>query len=105
MIDVELLEMLESTVAIKPVATRGLDGKMTHGASVDYRCHIERKQRLVINARGQEVPSSGRCLLDDAYPAITEASHLTLPGPSSPPIVAVETTYDTSGPYQTVVYF
>jgi hypothetical protein len=104
-IDQELLELLESQVTVKPLSGRGLDGKQTHGTAVSYRCHVERKQRVVVNARGQEVPSSGRCLLDDAYPAITESSLLTLPDGSTPPIVAVETTYDSAGPYQTVVYF
>lgn len=105
MIDRELLELLESTVTIAPVSTRALDGKATYGTAVSYRAHVERRRDMVRNASGEEVMYAGRCLLDGAYPAVKESARITLPDGSQPSLIAVETTYDGSGPYQTVVYW
>lgn len=103
MIDPELLEMLESMVTIAPVASRSLDGRRTPGTPVSYKAHVEWGQTIVRNASGEDVSSAGRCHLDSYYPAVKETSFLTLPDGATPTIVAVQVTYDTAGPYQTVV--
>lgn len=105
MIDAELLELLESVVRLAPVASRALDGKKSYGEDVEIRAHISTEHRLVRNAQGQEVASSGSADLDGAYPSVKESSRITLPDGSQPTIVAVATSYDSSGPYQTTVYF
>jgi len=102
-IDTELMEMLESTVTIAPVASRGLDGHRNPGTPVEYRAHVEWGQSIVRNASGEDVSSAGRCHLDSYYPAVKETSFLTLPDGATPTIVAVTVTYDSAGPYQTVV--
>lgn len=103
-IDAELLELLESTVTIAPAETaRGLDGKRTFATAASYAAHIEPRRDLIRNASGEEVLTSGFCHLDGYYPEVKETSRLTLPGGATPTILAVTHTYDSSGPYQTVI--
>ena len=105
MIDPELLEMHESTVQIAPPqAQRGIDGKVSYDPDVDYQAHVENTAKLIRNAQGEQAWSTGRAFLIDVYP-ITEHHRLTLPNGKTPLIVAVEDTYDTTGPYQTVVHY
>ena len=105
MIDFELLEMLESVVAIAPADQRALDGKRTYGSSVNIQAHIEVRNDMVRNTSGEEVMSAGRCDLDSHYPNVDESSRLILPDGAQPTVVAVAHTYDSNGPYQTVVYW
>jgi hypothetical protein len=84
MIDVELLEMLESTVTIAPLTARALDGKKSHGSADDYRAHISVRHDMVRNTSGEEVMAAGSADLDSAYPDITESSLLTLQDGSTP---------------------
>lgn len=110
-IEAELVEQLESTVQIAVVDGIRLDNKRTYGAPTDYTAHVRSYRHIVRNSSGEEVTAEGMVYLDDAYPAVTEDVKLTLPGGSTPPIAAIETTYglnlDTgvSGPYQTVVHY
>jgi hypothetical protein len=105
MIDPELLELLESTVTIASPNARALDGKRAFGTAVSYRAHVERRNDMIRNASGEEVMAAGRCLLDSYYASIREADRLTLPDGVQPSVVAVEHSYDSNGPYQTVVYW
>jgi hypothetical protein len=105
MIDIELLEMLESVVLLAPADKRALDGKRTYGADVNVQSHIEVRNDMVRNTSGEEVMSAGRCHLDSHYPEVTESSRLTLPDGAQPSVIAVAHTYDSEGPYQTVVYW
>lgn len=105
MIDPELLEMLESevTIALPTSDARTSDGKRTMGTPAPYRAHVEARRDMVRNASGEEVLASGFVYLDAAYPSIKESAKLTLPDGRTPTILAVETTYGTDGPYQTVI--
>lgn len=105
MIDLELLELLESTVQIAPIASRGLDGKATPGDDAPYRAHISNRRDMVRNASGEEVMTNGSADLDSAYPTISESDRITLPDGTKPSIVAISTSYDSAGPYQTTVYW
>ena len=105
MIDFELLEMLESSVQIAPVSTRGLDGKVGFGTSVQYRAHVEERRDMVRNSSGEEIMSAGRCHLDSHYGSLSESSRVVLPSGRKESIIAIEHTYDSDGPYQTVVYW
>lgn len=105
MIDPELLELLESTVQIAPVASRGLDGKRTYSANVPYRAHVEYRNDMVRNSNGEEVMSSGKCHLDGYYPAVEETHRVTLPDASTHKVVAVGHSFDSNGPYQTTVFW
>jgi len=105
MIDVELLEMLESVVQIAPANERALDGKRSYGTAANFDAHIEVRNDMVRNTSGEEVMSAGRCHLDSHYPAVTESSRLTLPDGEQPSVIAVAHTYDSDGPYQTVVFW
>jgi len=104
-IDSELLKMLESTVLIASPSSRGLDGKVTYGTAVSYQAHVEDRRDMVRNASGEEVMSAGRCHLDSHYGSLSESARVTLPSGKVETIVALESTYDSDGPYQTVVYF
>jgi len=102
----ELLEMHESFVKLAPQSgARTSDGQKSHGADVSIQCHIELKSRMVRNSNGDEVSSEGRAMLVDAFAWVDENCRLTLPDGTRPPVVATRTTNDTSGPYQTYVYF
>lgn len=105
MIDPELLELHESTVQLAPVSARALDGGTTWGTPVNYQAHVERKRTMVRNAAGEEVLAAGRVALIDHYPTLNESHQLTLPDGDKHKVVAIETTYDSAGPYQDWVYF
>lgn len=105
MIDIELMELLESTVTIAGTTTRALDGKATRGTGLPYRAHISDRRDMVRNASGEEVMSNGSADLDSAYPEVTESSQITLPDGSTPSIIAVSLSYDSAGPFQTTVYW
>lgn len=105
MIDPELLELHESTVQLAPPSARALDGGTTWGTAVDYQAHVESKRMMVRNAAGELMLATGRVFLVDVYPALTELYQLTLPDGSKRKVVAIETTYDRSGPYQNVIYY
>lgn len=105
MIDLELLELLESTVMLAAATARGLDGKQTFGTPAPYQAHISNRRSMVRNVSGEEVMSNGSADLDSAYPLLTESHQITLPDGAKPSIVAVSTSYDSAGPYQTTVYW
>jgi hypothetical protein len=111
-IEADLLEMLESTVQVTARPAPRRDGsRPTGGTPVPIQCHIETRRRLVRNQAGEEVTSEGRALCDDAYPWMNETCSIVLPDGTTPPIVAVVTSYglnlDTgvNGPYQTVINY
>lgn len=104
--------MMESDISVTPAASRRVDGKReSTGSAVVIQCHVETKRRLARNLAGEEFTAEGRCLCDDVYPWVDERCVLVLPNGRTRPIGAVETTYgynadtDTSGPYQTIIYF
>ena len=106
MLEPELLELLESTVLLAaPQGTRTVDGQTAYAANVGYRAHVEPTSKRLLTEAGETIAATGRVLLDDAYPTLTQQHRLTLPSGQQPVLLSVETTYDPSGPYQTVLYF
>lgn len=105
MIDSGLLELLESTVTIASPTSRGLDGKQAFGTAASYQAHISNRRDMVRNASGEEVMSNGSADLDSAYPDLRESDKITLPDGTTPTIVAISTSYDSVGAYQTTVYW
>lgn len=97
--DVELLELMPSSVLIAPFVSQSGSTQPTYGADVAYQCRISMGAQYVRSADGREVMARGRIYLATTN-AFTVRDRVTLPagyGPTQPPIVNVNTEDDQNG--------
>ena len=102
-LDVEFLDMLTETVAIKPWSSQDEYSEPTYGTSVNYKARVSGKRTLVRNAEGQEVVSTHAVYLGQ-YLAASTKDEITLPDGTKPPILSVKQSPDDAGGYATVLY-
>lgn len=101
----EWLDMMPSTVLIAPWASRTVTDMPSYGADVPYKCHIQLKNHMVVNAKGEEVLARGRVFVGSAVLASVK-DRLTLPAgyvPLVPPILAVNVVTDELGVHHTTI--
>ena len=102
-LDVEFLDMLTETVAIKPWSSQDEYTEPTYGTSVNYKARVSGKRTLVRNAEGQEVVSTHAVYLGQ-YLAASTKDEITLPDGTKPPVLSVKQSPDDAGGYATVLY-
>lgn len=75
------------TVTIEPInapyPSTGFGGQQTYGTAVTYAARVERKQRRVVTADGEERTSQGRVIIE-GFITVTLKSRLTIVTPGSP---------------------
>ena len=87
------LEMMPDTVIFNPTASTDKYGKKTFGnaqTNISARCRIIDDIVLVKNAEGQDIVSTGRCILAGNYDTLTLGHKLTLPNGVTPVIVKID---------------
>jgi hypothetical protein len=79
------------------------------GAPVTYRCRLEYSAKILTDAEGRNVVSSGRAYLMGVFPEITTESRVTVPevqpAQRHPVLIDVTTDNDQFGAHNTTLHF
>jgi len=105
-IDPRFAEMMTDTIIFNAGSTIDKYGKRTYGGTQTTATgRVVYENRLMKDAEGQDIVTTGRVYLYGAYPTLTLADKITLPNSTTPVIVALETKKDTGGNHHTIVHF
>jgi hypothetical protein len=105
-IDSKFYEMMPDTITFNAGSAIDKYGKRTYGGSVTTaRGRVIYETRLMKDAEGQDIVSTGRVILYGPYASLTLADKITLPNSTTPVIVGLETKKDTGGNHHTVIHF
>ncbi len=99
-----LIGGLMTTVTIKNQTKLNDYGEPIFGTGTGYRAVLTKRERKVISRDGSEVVSSLTVLIPESI-SVSVTDQITLPDGSKPPILAVESSLDSTGkPYIVKIY-
>lgn len=102
--DASLLLLLNQLITIE--STSGMDayGQSTYGTGVSVKARVEGRNRVVVDAQGNNAVSSTTIYVDGPT-VVTTSSRITLPDGTTPLILAIASMPDIDGtPHHKVIY-
>lgn len=102
--DASLLLLLNQIIVIEPSTGTDAYGQSTYGTGVSVHARVEGKNRMVMNAQGNNVVS-GTSIYIDGTTVVTTSSRITLPDGTKPLILSIESMPDIDGtPHHKVIF-
>ena len=94
--DASLLLLLNQLITIEP--TTGMDayGQSSYGTGVSVKARVEGKNRMVMDAQGNNVVS-GTTIYVDGITVVATSSRITLPNGTKPLVLAIAEMPDING--------
>jgi len=102
--DASLLLLLNQLITIEPASGMDAYGQSSYGTGVSVHARVEGRNRVVVDAQGNNAVSSTTIYVD-GLTVVSTASRITLPNGTTPLILAIAEMPDIDGtPHHKVIY-
>ena len=102
--DASLLLLLKQTITIEPASGMDAYGQSSYGTGVSVPARVEGRNRVVVDAQGNNAVSSTTIYVDGPT-VVTTSSRITLPDGTTPLILSIESMPDIDGtPHHKVIF-